>query len=52
MEMDRRVCTAYLISVCVRMFLERRERQLSEFVAEFRSGLPDGIFQTQKSQFG
>ena len=37
MEMDRRVCNAYLISVCVRMFLERRERQLSEFVGEFRS---------------
>lgn len=37
MEMDRRVCTTYLISVCIRMFLERRDRQLSEFVGEFKS---------------
>jgi hypothetical protein len=37
MEMDRRVCMAYLISVCIRIFLERRERELSEFVAEFKS---------------
>jgi len=37
MEMDRRVCMAYLISVCIRIFLERRERELSEFVTEFKS---------------
>ena len=35
--MDRRVCMAYLISVCIRIFLERRERELSEFVTEFKS---------------
>ena len=37
MEMDRRVCMAYLISVCIRLFLERRERELSQFVTLFKA---------------
>ena len=37
MEMDRRVCMAYLISVCIRLFLERRDRELSQFVTLFKA---------------
>jgi len=35
-EVDRRVCSQYLISVCVRLFLERRERQIQAFLGQFR----------------
>lgn len=36
MEMDQKVCTAYLVSVCIRIFLERHEADLSAFVTEFK----------------
>lgn len=35
-EQDKAVCHRFLISVCVRLFLERREKQLNEFVVEFQ----------------
>ncbi len=42
MEVDQRVCTRHLVSVCVRQFLERRERQMGQFVAQFReTSAPD-----------
>ncbi len=36
LELDRQVCASYLVSVCVRLFLERRELELARFVNEFR----------------
>ncbi len=36
MEVDQRVCSQVLVSVCVRLFLERREKQLQQFVTSFR----------------
>ena len=35
-EQDKAVCHRFLISVCVRLFLERREKQLDGFVLEFQ----------------
>lgn len=35
-EQDKAVCHRFLISVCVRLFLERREKQLNDFVVEFQ----------------
>lgn len=35
-EQDKAVCHRFLISVCVRLFLERREVQLNNFVVEFQ----------------
>ena len=35
-EQDKAVCHRFLISVCVRLFLERREKQLNDFVIEFQ----------------
>lgn len=35
-EQDKAVCHRFLISVCVRLFLERREKQLDDFVLEFQ----------------
>lgn len=35
-EQDKAVCHRFLISVCVRLFLERREKELNEFVVEFQ----------------
>ena len=31
---DRKVCSAYLVSVCIRQFLEQRQQQLDHFVAQ------------------
>ena len=31
---NRRVCSAYLVSVCIRQFLEQRDKQMVEFVAQ------------------
>ena len=36
MEADRRVCSAHQLNVCVRLFLERREKQMVNFVTNFR----------------
>ena len=36
MEADRRVCSAHQISVCVRLFLEKRDKLLLNFVNHFR----------------
>ncbi len=36
LEVDRKVCSQYLVSVCVRRFLEQRERLTQQFVAQFR----------------
>lgn len=33
---DRSVCSAFLIAVCVRLFLERREAMLDQFTNEFQ----------------
>lgn len=33
---DKDVCNKFLISVCVRMFLERREQMLVAFQSEFQ----------------
>ena len=35
-EQDKAVCHRFLISVCVRIFLERREKILNRFVIEFQ----------------
>ena len=31
---DRKVCSAYLVSVCIRQFLEQREEQMLQFVSQ------------------
>ena len=31
---DRKVCSAYLISVCIRQFLEQRHEQMANFVSQ------------------
>ena len=31
---DRKVCSAYLVSVCIRQFLEQRDSQLAQFVSQ------------------
>ena len=36
-EQDKAVCHRFLISVCVRLFLERRDKALSDFVLEFQN---------------
>ena len=36
MEADRRVCSAHQLNVCIRVFLERREKQMVNFVTNFR----------------
>ena len=36
MEADRTVCSSHQISVCVRLFLEKREKLLLNFVNHFR----------------
>ena len=36
MEADRRVCSTHQISVCVRLFLEKRDKLLLNFVNHFR----------------
>lgn len=36
MEVDQRVCSQYLVSVCVRIFLERKEKQMQQFVYKFK----------------
>lgn len=33
---DQELCCNYLLSVCVRLFLERRDDLLSRFVTEFQ----------------
>uniref|UniRef100_A0A1B6E0D7 Receptor-mediated endocytosis protein 6 homolog n=1 Tax=Clastoptera arizonana TaxID=38151 RepID=A0A1B6E0D7_9HEMI len=39
---DRTVCSAFLIAVCVRLFLEKRETLINEFTTEFQQlTLPD-----------
>lgn len=35
-EQDKAVCHRFLISVCVRLFLERREQLLNDFVVDFQ----------------
>lgn len=35
-EQDKAVCHRFLISVCVRLFLEKREKELNDFVVEFQ----------------
>lgn len=35
-EQDKAVCHRFLISVCVRLFLEKREKELDDFVVEFQ----------------
>jgi len=34
---DRKVCSTYLVSVCIRQFLEQRQQQLDQFVAQFKN---------------
>ena len=36
MEADRRVCSAHQLNVCIRVFLERREKHMVNFVTNFR----------------
>lgn len=36
LDADRRVCSAHQLSVCIRLFLEKREKQMSNFVTNFR----------------
>jgi hypothetical protein len=36
MEADRSVCWSHQINVCIRMFLEKREKQMLNFVTNFR----------------
>lgn len=36
MEGEERVCSQYLVSVCVRLFLERREKLMQQFMFQFR----------------
>ena len=36
---DRRVCSAYLVSVCIRQFLEQREKQTAQFVSQVRHNI-------------
>merc|ERR1719510_1571673 len=36
MEADRRVCSAHQLNVCIRLFLEKRDKQMVNFVANFR----------------
>jgi len=35
METEQRMCSKFLISVCVRLFLERREEELQQLLAQF-----------------
>ncbi len=36
MEVDRKVCSQYLVSVCVRLFLEKHNQHMQQFKAQFR----------------
>ena len=36
MEADRRVCSSHQLNVCIRLFLEKREKQMINFVTNFR----------------
>jgi len=36
LKCDREVCSRFLVAVCVRMFLEKREQMLGSFTAEFQ----------------
>ncbi len=36
MDADRILCSSHQVNVCIRLFLERREKQLGNFVANFR----------------
>lgn len=36
MEADRRVCSSHQMNVCIRLFLERREKQMVKFVTAFK----------------
>ena len=36
MDADRRVCSAHQLNVCSRLFLEKREKQMLTFVANFK----------------
>lgn len=40
MEADRRVCSAHQLNVCIRLFLEKREKQMGNFVTTFRESCP------------
>ena len=38
-KVDKTVCSSYLVSVVVRLFLEKRDKQMSQFVAQFKQAV-------------
>eukprot|EP00095_Tigriopus_kingsejongensis_P004295 maker-scaffold722_size106786-snap-gene-0.30 protein:Tk04295 transcript:maker-scaffold722_size106786-snap-gene-0.30-mRNA-1 annotation:"receptor-mediated endocytosis protein 6 homolog" len=36
MEGEERICSQYLVSVCIRLFLERREKLMQQFLFQFK----------------